>query len=92
MLVEFDSDSLIYEVDVSEAGLPVSEILSHKMKLSSRGIRRAKSKKLLTRNGKKTTASEIVSTGDKVRVGFEKEKNIFEPQESVPIDVVYEGL
>lgn len=90
MLVEFDSDSLIYEVDVSEAGLPVSEILSRKMKLSSRGIRRAKSKKLLTRNGKKTTASEIVSTGDKVRVGFEKEKNIFEPQESVPIDVVYE--
>lgn len=90
MLVEFDPDSLIYEIEESEAGLPVSKILSEKMKLSSRGIRRAKSKKLLTKNGKKTTASELVTAGDKIRVGFEKEKNIFEPQESVAIEVVYE--
>lgn len=90
MLVDFNPDSLIYEVSIEEAGLPVSEILSAKMKLSSRGIRRAKSKKLLTKNGKKTTASELVSAGDRIRVGFEKEKNIFEPQESIPIEVVYE--
>jgi 23S rRNA pseudouridine1911/1915/1917 synthase len=90
MLVDFDSDSLIYEISREEAGLPVSEILTEKMKMSSRGIRKAKSKKMLTRNGKKTTASELVLQGDRIKVEFEKEKNIFEPEEAIAIDVVYE--
>lgn len=90
MLVDFDPDSLIYEVESDDAGLSVSEILTNKMKLSSRGIRRVKSKKLLTRNNKKVSVSEIVAAGDKIRVGFEKEKNIFEPEETIPIDVIYE--
>lgn len=90
MLVEFDSDSLIYEIEAHEAELTVSEVLTQKMKLSSRGIRKAKSKGLLTRNNKKTSASEVVSTGDRIKVGFEKEKNIFEPETRIAIDVVYE--
>lgn len=32
----------------------------------------------------------MVKVGDIIKVGFEKEDNIFEPQESVAIDVVYE--
>jgi len=90
MLVDFDSDSLIYEISKEEAGLAVSKILSDKMRLSSRGIRRAKSKGLLTRNGKGIRASELVLEGDRIRVGFEKEKNIFEAEEAIEIDVVYE--
>lgn len=90
MLVDFDSDSLIYEVSKDEAGLPVSEILVDKMKMSSRGIRRAKSKSLLSRNGKRTTASELVATGDRIKIAFEKEKNIFEAESAIAIDVVYE--
>ncbi|MBN2898794.1 MAG: RluA family pseudouridine synthase [Clostridia bacterium] len=90
MLVDFSPDSLIYEVELEEAGLPVSQILTEKMQMSSRGIRKAKSLNLLTRNGKRTSASELVSAGDRVCVRFEKEKNIFEPDQAIEIDVVYE--
>ncbi len=90
MFVEFNSDSLIYKVENKDDAKTIKQILIDEMNMSSRGIRRSKSKKLITLNGRYKSLDNLVCVGDTVKVEFEFEENIFPPQNDVEIDVVYE--
>ena len=90
MFIEFETNRLVYKVSEEEAGLLLIEILSEKMAISSRMIRRVKDGKSIQVNGHPISVNAKVRNNDVVTVILEQEPNIFIPQD-IPIDVVFEN-
>ena len=91
MFIEYESDNLKYMVEKSDEGMKLIDILATKMYVSSRLIRKSKSKKNILLNGRNISVNALVRKNDIIEVIFEKEKNIFEP-ENIDIDVLYEDV
>ena len=91
MFVEYESDSLKYLVEKSDEGLKLIDILARKMYVSSRLIRKSKSSKKILLNGRNGSVNTPVRKNDMIEVLFEREKNIFEP-EDIEIEVLYEDV
>ncbi|WP_129599659.1 RluA family pseudouridine synthase [Anaerophilus nitritogenes] len=85
------TNTLTFRVEKDYVGLSLKEILYDQMKLSSRLIRKLKTKKNILVNGNKIPFHAILRNGDVVQVIMEEEPNQFEP-EPISIEVVYEDL
>lgn len=90
MFIEFETNRLVYKVSEEEAGLLLIEVLSEKMAISSRMIRRVKDGKSIQVNGHPISVNAKVRNNDVVTVILEQEPNIFTPQD-IPIEVVFEN-
>lgn len=90
MFINFETNRLDYKVTKAEAGLPLIEVLSQHMDVSSRMIRKSKDGKSIQLNGYPVSVNAKVRCSDVVTVILEQEPNIFEPQD-IPIEVVYEN-
>lgn len=90
MFIEFDSNRLAYRIDEEEVGLTLIEVMSQKMSVSSRMIRRSKDGKSIQLNGYAVSVNAKVRLNDVVSVELDKEPNIF-PAEDIPIEVVFEN-
>lgn len=90
MFINFETNRLDYKISKEEAGLPLIEILSQHMDVSSRMIRKSKDGKSIQMNGYPVSVNAKVRCSDVVTVILEQEPNIFEPQD-IPIEVVYEN-
>ncbi|WP_053956466.1 RluA family pseudouridine synthase [Inediibacterium massiliense] len=82
---------LTFCVAKDSVGLSLKEILYNEMKLSSRLVRKLKSKKNILVNGNKIPFHAILRKGDLVQVIMEEEANQFEP-EPISIEVVYDDV
>jgi 23S rRNA pseudouridine1911/1915/1917 synthase len=90
MFIEFDSNRLAYQISEDEVGLSLIEVMSQKMSVSSRMIRRSKDGKSIQLNGYVVSVNAKVRLNDVVSVELDKEPNIF-PAEDIPIEVVFEN-
>lgn len=85
MYINNETLRLDYEVEASEIGLKVIDVLATSMNISSRLIRKCKSNGNIYLNKKNGSVNRVVQVGDVISVLMDHDENTFEPN---PIEVV----
>lgn len=90
MFIDENTKYLKYEVEESQVGMSVIDVLARDMQVSSRLIRKSKSNKKILLNGKKKSVNTLLTKGDIINVMMDLESNTFEADE-MNIDIVFEN-
>lgn len=85
MFINKESLRLDYEVEISEVGLKIIDVMATSMNLSSRLIRKCKSNGNIYLNNKNGSVNRVVRERDVISVLMDHDENTFEPN---PIEVV----
>lgn len=89
MFIGNDTLKLSYEIESSEHGLTIIDVLATSMQLSSRLIRKCKTHKQIRLNKQVVSVNAKVKTGDRIDVYLDHDENTFEPN-PIKVDVLYE--
>lgn len=80
---------MIYKIEKRDEGIPLSELLKRRLKLSSRFLRKLKKSKGIHKNNEHVFLNAYAKEGDEIKVVFPDEASYFIPQD-IPIESVYE--
>ena len=85
MFINNETLRLDYEVELSEVGLKIIDVMATSMNLSSRLIRKCKNNGNIYLNKKSGSINRLVQVGDVISVLMDHDENTFEPN---PIEVI----
>lgn len=90
MFYGMETNTLEYKIEEQDLGMTLIEVLSQRMEVSSRMIRKAKPEKAILLNGNAVSVNAKVRINDCIKLILEEEPNIFEPQ-ALPLEIVFEN-
>ncbi len=89
MFINKETLRLDYQVEVSEEGLKIIDVLATSMNVSSRLIRKCKNNNNIFLNKKNGSVNRIVKTGDLISLMLDHDENTFDPN-PIPVRILYE--
>ncbi|MBM7562390.1 RluA family pseudouridine synthase [Fusibacter tunisiensis] len=89
MFINNETLKLAYQIESSEDGLKVIDVLASSMNISSRLIRKCKNHKQIYLNGTWGSVNRLVHEGDVISLVLDHDENTFEPN-AIPVDIIYE--
>lgn len=89
MFVNNETLRLDYQVEASDDGLKVIDVLATSMDISSRLIRKCKNYKMILLNGRDGSVNRLVHEGDIISLILDHDENTFDPS-PMDIQVIFE--
>lgn len=89
MFINKETLRLDYQVEASEEGLKIIDVLATSMNVSSRLIRKCKNNNNIFLNKKNGSVNRLVKTGDLISLMLDHDENTFDPN-PIPVRILYE--